>query len=42
MIDKVTTEDVQRVARAIFKPEKLNLAVIGPYKDEGRFRKLLK
>lgn len=41
LIDKVTADDIQRVAKAIFKPEKLNLAIIGPYKDEKRFRKLL-
>ena len=34
LIDKVTANDIQRVAKDIFKPEKLNLAVIGPYKDE--------
>jgi len=31
-IDKVTTEDVQRVAREIFRPPKLNLTIVGPYK----------
>ena len=42
LFDQVTPDDIQRVARAIFKPEKLNLAIIGPYKDEKRFKKLLK
>jgi len=42
LIEKVTAEDIQRVAKDIFKPEKLNLAVIGPYKDEEKFKKLLK
>jgi len=42
LIDKVTPDDIQRVAKSIFKPEKLNLAIIGPYKDEKRFKKLLK
>ncbi len=42
LIDKVTPEDVQRVAKDIFKPKNLNLAIVGPYKDESRFRKLLK
>ncbi len=42
LIDKVTAEDIQRVAKDIFKSEKLNLAVIGPYKDEEKFKKLLK
>jgi len=38
----VTAEDIQRVAEDIFRPERLNLAVIGPYKDEEKFKKLLK
>ena len=42
IIDKVTPEDIQRVAKDIFTPEKLNLAIIGPYNDEERFLKLLK
>ncbi len=41
LIDKVTVNDIQRVARDVFKPEKLNLAIIGPYKEEKRFKKLL-
>lgn len=40
-IDKVTTGDIVGVAREMFKPEKLNLALIGPYKDQKRFEKLL-
>ena len=42
IVDKVTPEDIQRVAKDIFAPEKLNLAIIGPYNDEERFLKLLK
>jgi len=42
LIEKVTMADIQRVAKDIFKTEKLNLAVIGPYKDEEKFKKLLK
>ncbi|MDD5589763.1 MAG: pitrilysin family protein [Candidatus Portnoybacteria bacterium] len=41
-INKVTAEDLQRVAREIFKPKNLNLAVIGPFKEEERFKKLLR
>jgi predicted Zn-dependent peptidase len=41
LIDKVTTNDIQRVAKAVFKPQNLNLAIIGPYKEKSRFKKLL-
>lgn len=41
-IDKITAEDVQRVARAIFRNDWLNLAVVGPFKSEGKFLKALK
>ncbi len=41
-IDKVTSEDVLRVAKDIFKPQKINLAIIGPLdEDEVAFSKLL-
>jgi len=39
-INKVTVNDIQRVAKDIFKPEKLNLALIGPFKDKKRFEKI--
>ncbi len=42
LIDKVTLHDLSRVAEDIFRKEKLNLAVIGPFKDGQRFEKLLK
>lgn len=41
-IDKVKSSDIMRVARDIFKDEKLNLAVIGPFKDKDQFKKILK
>jgi predicted Zn-dependent peptidase len=41
-IEAVTAEDIQRVARDIFRPERLNLALIGPFKNKSRFQKLLK
>lgn len=41
-IEAVTAEDVRRVARTIFKPERLNLAVIGPHKRSKALEKLLK
>lgn len=41
-IDKVTSNDILKVARDIFQPQKLNLALIGPFKDKTKFQKLLK
>jgi len=41
-IDEVKAEDVKRVARFLFSANKLNLAVIGPFKDQVRFEKILK
>jgi predicted Zn-dependent peptidase len=41
-IEKITSADLQRVAREIFQPSKLNLALIGPFKEKERFEKLLK
>ena len=40
-IDKVTVEDVQRVASDVIEQRGLNLAVIGPFDDAERFEKLL-
>jgi len=42
MIDKVTAEDILKVSKEIFRPEKLNLALIGPFKEKEKFEKLLK
>jgi len=41
-IQAVRAEAVQGVARALFTNSRLNLAVIGPYKNPAHFRKLLK
>jgi predicted Zn-dependent peptidase len=40
-IDKVTVEEVQRVARDVIEQRGMNLAVIGPFDDAERFEKLL-
>ncbi|MFA5878325.1 MAG: pitrilysin family protein [Candidatus Staskawiczbacteria bacterium] len=40
-IDQVSINGINKVAKDIFKPEKLNLAVIGPFKDKEKFDKLL-
>ncbi|MBP7671192.1 insulinase family protein [Candidatus Gracilibacteria bacterium] len=39
-LDKVTVADIQRVAGDLFVKEKMKIAVIGPYEDPDRFRKL--
>lgn len=41
-IDKVTSSDIQRVAKEIFQARKLNLVVIGPFRERDRFDRLLK
>jgi predicted Zn-dependent peptidase len=40
-IEKVTVEDVQRVAGEVIEQRGLNLAVIGPFEDPARFESLL-
>lgn len=43
-IKAVTKEDIKKVLKQIMKPERLNLALIGPFtaRDEEKFKKLLK
>lgn len=41
-MDKVSAEDIKRVARDIFDSKKLNLAVIGPFREKERFEEMLK
>jgi len=41
-VDKVTAEDIQRVARDILRTEALNLAIIGPHTSRDKLRALLK
>lgn len=40
-VDQVTIEDVQNIARELFRKEKYNLQVIGPFKDSKPFEKIL-
>jgi predicted Zn-dependent peptidase len=40
-VDAVTAHDVQRVAQDVIRDDKANLAVVGPYRSEERFSKLL-
>lgn len=39
-IDAVTLEDIDKEAKRLFNPEKLNLAIIGPFKDRKKFIQL--
>ena len=41
-IQAVSASDIQKVAAMIFRPQNLNLAVLGPFKDKKPFEKLLK
>ncbi|MDD3007070.1 MAG: pitrilysin family protein [Candidatus Pacebacteria bacterium] len=41
-INAVTREDVSRVAQEIFTKDRMNLALIGPFKSKKKFDKLLK
>ena len=41
-IDKVTQDDILRVAKDVFQDKKLNLAVIGPHRDSKKLEKILK
>ncbi len=40
-IEAVTAEQVQELAREILRPEKMSLAIVGPYSDNAAFEKLL-
>lgn len=40
-LDRVTMEDVQRVARDVFDPQRARLAIIGPFRKEEAFLKRL-
>jgi len=40
-IDKISQNDILKVAKDIFQPQKLNLALIGPFKEKEKFEKLL-
>lgn len=41
-IDTVTVDDVNRVARDLLHPDQLNLAIVGPFRSERRFRNVFK
>ncbi|MGM0439054.1 MAG: M16 family metallopeptidase [Patescibacteria group bacterium] len=41
-IDSVDADDILRVSKKIFVPERLNLSLIGPFEDKEDFREILK
>jgi len=41
-IDEVTAGDIHALANEIFVTEKMNLAVVGPFKEDEGFKKLMK
>ncbi len=41
-INKVSPEDIHKIAKLIFKTKNLNLALIGPSKDKAKLQKILK
>jgi predicted Zn-dependent peptidase len=40
-IDKVTVKDVREVAQDIFRPENINLALVGPFKAKKDFQEII-
>jgi predicted Zn-dependent peptidase len=42
LINRVSSADIQKTARDIFKPQGLNLVLLGPFKKQEYFQKLLK
>ncbi len=42
IIDRITPEELLQLTRDIFTPDWLHMAVVGPFKSEARFRKLLR
>lgn len=40
-VDKVTISDVMAEAKRLFVPERLNLAIIGPFTNSSKFKKII-
>ncbi|MEI6039985.1 MAG: pitrilysin family protein [Candidatus Berkelbacteria bacterium] len=40
-IEQVAKEDIQKLAQKLFVKESLNLAIVGPFKDEEKFKNVL-
>lgn len=41
-LNKVTTKEIQQIAKEIFSKKRMSLAVIGPFKDEKAFKKIIR
>ncbi|MBI3744385.1 MAG: insulinase family protein [Chloroflexi bacterium] len=41
IIEALTAEDLRRVAERVLNPDKVNLAVVGPYRSEARFQRVV-
>ena len=41
-VNGVNSEEIERVASQYLVPEHLNLAIVGPYRSDAQFRRLLK
>lgn len=41
-VKEVNSKDIQKLAKQIFTNDRLNLAIVGPFKDDRKFKKLLK
>ena len=41
-VNQIKVDDMYASAKKIFKKEKIKLTIIGPFKDEGRFAKILR
>ncbi len=41
LVDKVTMDEVNFEAKRLFVPERLNLAIIGPYENDEKFKSIL-
>lgn len=42
MIDKVTVDDIRRIARDVLNEKSMKIAIIGPYSDEKHFEEMLR
>jgi predicted Zn-dependent peptidase len=41
-IEKITASDITKVAKEIITNNRLNLAIVGKYKDPSRFKNILR